>query len=295
MAETLPPLNWLRVFAAAGRHLSFTRAAAELNITQSAVSQQVRALEQHLGEPLFHRLPRSIQLTDAGRLYLPKVEETFEGLRRSTEEVFRPRARGQLNVKVNTAFALLWLAPRLPDFARRHPEIRLRQIYANWMVDFEWSSVELEIRHGPGNWPGYRVELLAASTLGPLCAPGLAAELRTPADLRGRLLIEVMGNSQGWKDWLAAAGLEAAVELTPRYQVDSSSLAYALAERGTGVALGRSVLAEGHFAEGRLAAPFGMTLPAADDFYLVRRPEQALSPEAEAFRAWLLETASGGP
>ncbi len=177
MPEALPPLNWLRVFEAAGRHLSFTKAAAELHITQSAVSQQIRALEQHLGEPLFHRLPRNIQMTDAGRLYLPMVEETFERLRRSTDAVFQLKGAGHVSLKLNTAFALLWLAPRLPDFARRHPEVRLRQIYANWQTDYEGSSADLEIRHGPGNWPGYTVELLTRGTLSPVCAPALAESL----------------------------------------------------------------------------------------------------------------------
>jgi LysR family glycine cleavage system transcriptional activator len=287
----LPPPNWLRTFEAAARHLSFTDAAHELNITQSAVSQHVRLLEQHLKEPLFNRFPRRLELTDTGRAYLPAVREAFDRLAKGTEELFGDRERRLLTVKVNVAFAALCLAPRLQSFCNRHPGVELRLLNAIWLTDPDWESTDLEIRHGRGGWRGLQEWRLTRDTLFPVCAPALlqgTAALRRPQDLAGHTLLHGLATNDGWGRWLEAAGVDGPVTSTT-LQFDTFVVACAAAATGGGVALARASLVAGDLESGRLVRPFDVEIPAEESFFLVRPEDRPESVQTRAFREWLLE------
>ncbi len=289
-------MNWMRSFEVAARLSSFTDAARELHMTQAGVSQHIRSLEQHLGEPLFHRLPRSVQLTDAGEAFLHVVREAFDQLEGGIGEIFGSRREGPVTLRVNVAFAAHWLAPRLGAFRAAHPDIELRLLAAVHGQDGAWEGVDLEVRYGAARAPELSVLPLGRDELFPVCAPGGRRgrsgprPLRRPRDLAGCTLIHVIGNRYGWSDWFQAAGLAeppAAVSL----QADTSALALALAAAGTGVALGHRSLVAGLLAEGRLVAPFETRLPAEPVFHLVSPRGRPLRPEARLLRDWLFEAA----
>lgn len=286
-SDRLPPLNWLRSFEAAARHLSFTAAAAELHITQSAVSQQVRHLEGFLGQPLFFRGPRSLQLSDAGRRYLPSVENAFAVLAAGTSPFLAPTQPNQLDIKANFAFTLFWLTPRLPAFLARHPEIKVNLATALWPSDFSGVPSSVEIRYGRGTWQGVTSEPLFADHLTPVCAPAVAARLGEPADLKGETLLHGTAMADSWDYWAKATGLPGLRKRGGHY-VNAIAPLLEMAKRGLGVALGSLILCRGLIAQGELAAPFELTVPAQDSYHLIL-PERQASPHAEAFRAWLLE------
>ncbi|NJK42512.1 MAG: LysR family transcriptional regulator, partial [Aquincola sp.] len=154
MQSDLPPLTWLRAFEAAARTLSFTEAAAELNLTQAAISKHVRSLEQHLLQPLFIRRPRGVELTRSGAAYLPKVQDALQRLAMGTREVFGQRRSNVLTVRCAVSFAVNWLSPRLPDYLNRNPGKALRLLSNVWNEPFDAQDIDLDIRYGTGNWPG---------------------------------------------------------------------------------------------------------------------------------------------
>ncbi|MFQ5955551.1 MAG: transcriptional regulator GcvA [Kiloniellales bacterium] len=297
MRRRLPPVNWLRAFEAAARHMSFTGAARELNVTQAAVSQQVKRLEGHLGKPLFDRLPRSLQLTEVGEAFLPTVRDAFERLADGTTEVFGPEGGGPLTVRSAVAFAMLWLAPRLGRFHAAHPGVKLRVTNAIWPIESGWEAVDLEVRHGTGRWPGLNAERLTWDRLFPVCSPALVKGtpgLRTPADLAKLPLLHVIGQQFGWPYWLKAAGLND-VDAGHGPQFDTSAMALEVAAASGGVALGRSSLTEGYFRTGRLVVPFGPEVPIDEAFYLVSPADRAEHPDAALFRAWLMAELAAPP
>lgn len=291
----LPPPNWLRAFEAAARHLSFTAAAKELHVTQSAVSQQVRLLEQYLHEPLFHRHPRRLQLTHTGEIYLASVHEAFEELSRSTAELFGHRKAERVVLRVNAAFAIYWLTPRLTRFQERHPDIDLRVNISLWLSEPEWEAVSLEIRYGRGNWSGLRKERLTQEFLAPVCAPSLLTHgpgLNGIADLQHHNLLHVIGNNDGWAHWLDAPGqdLDAEdIDVERGVQFDTSALALEYAAAGGGVAIGASSLTRTMLASGQLVRPFEMTVPSNESFYLLSPEARTDSAQTEALRNWLVE------
>jgi len=290
MRRRLPPLNWLRAYEAAARHMSFTGAARELNVTQAAVSQQVKLLELHLQRPLFDRLPRGLQLTDAGEAYLPAVRDAFERLADGTVEVFGSEGGGPLTVRSAVSFALLWLAPRLARFRVAHPDVALRLTNAVWPVESGWDAVDLEVRYGDGKWPGLRAEQLTSDRLFPVCAPALMkgrSGLRQPADLRRFELLHVIGQRHGWSHWLKAAEVDSAAA-SQGPQFDTSAMALEVAANDGGVALSRGPLADGYIRAGRLRVPFGPELPTDEAFYLVSPADRVDRAEAAGFRAWLV-------
>lgn len=242
MTLKLPPLTWLRTYEAAARHLSFTHAAAELNLTQAAVSKQVGLLEQHLREALFEWRARSLALTKVGEAYLPKVRDAFERLQAGTVEVFGARRAATLTLRVPVGLGVNWLAGRLGDFIARHPRIGLRLVSSVWHEEFDATRYDLDIHYGRGRWSGFRADRLTWETMTPLCLPGWAARLKRPGDLAGQRLIHVPGYHEGWAQWPSAAGVSGADESAAEggtLQVDNSLLAYELAAAGCGVALGR--------------------------------------------------------
>ena len=292
----LPSLKGLRAFEAAGRYLSFTRAAEELHVTQAAVSHQIKALETQLGVRLFRRAPRGLLLTDAGQAYLAEVREAFRRLAQATDHLLARDVAGVLTVSVLPSFAARWLVPRLPRFSARHPEIDLRIATDDRTVDFNRENVDVALRYGRGDYLGLQADHFLSEEVFPVCSPALLRKkhpLREPADLKYHTLLHD-DLPTTWAMWLKVAGA-AEVDPTRGPRFTDSSMVIQAAVGGQGVALGRSALAADDLAAGRLVRPFPLSLPADSAYYIVYPPHTANRPKIAAFRAWLLaESASLG-
>ncbi len=288
----LPPLPWLRAFEVSARHLSFTSAAHELALSQAAVSKQIKLLELKLGEPLFIRLPRSLQLTKAGEAFLPKVQDAFERLAAGTREVFSQNPTNVLTIRCAIGFSVNWLGSRLPDFIAKHPEISLRIISSVWNDDAPNEAYDLDIRYGNGNWVGVRSDRLTRESLQPVCSPQLLknGNLRTAKDLENHTLIHVLGYKEGWALWLKMAGIKQQPE-TIGLQVDTSLMAFELATQGAGIALARTSMIAKDLSTGRLITPFELPVAVDEGFYLVMAENSQASPHAMIFEKWLLQKA----
>lgn len=293
MQPDLPPLGWLRAFEAAARHLSFTDAAGELNLTQAAISKQVKSLELHLREQLFIRGPRSLKLTKMGEAYLPKVHDAFERLAIGTREVFGRRRTKELTLRCAVSFAVNWLAPRLPEFLDRYPTTSIRMISSVWTDAFDADVFDLDIQYGTGTWNGVRSHRLTWETITPLCSPALIEKfpLNRPEDLKSHRLLHVLGYQEGWGIWLNAAGAKT-VDPGQGLQLDTTLTAFELAAQGSGVAMGRLSLAERERASRRLVAPFELEVPINEAFYLLEPLDQEPHPDASSFVQWLVEGAA---
>lgn len=283
MARRLPSLNALKVFEAAARHLSFTRAAAELCITQGAISQQVKLLEGQLKAQLFKRAGRRLLLTDAGQDLARGIGEALDGLSRCVERVSRRDEAGPLTVTMMPSFAATVLVPRLGHFLAAHPDIDLRLHTSYEVMDLRASGIDIAIRHGAGRYPGLHVEALAHEHLFPVCAPAMAAHLARPTDLRHVALIR--DHDIEWSAWLAAAGVPEIEPHGPSFL--DTHLALQAAVDGQGVTLGRSLVAAEHLKAGRLVRPFALSIPAPLAYWVVCLTEHADHPRVRAFRDWL--------
>ncbi len=291
MNRRLPPLNALRAFEAAARHLSFTRAAEELHVTQTAISHQIRALEEHLGIRLFRRLPRGLVLTSEAQLFLPPVRAAFEQIAAATRRIAREEAGGVLTVSALPSFAAKWLVPRIGRFRTAHPEIDLRISATLELADFARDDVDVAIRCGRGDYPGLRVDRLFGETLSPVCSPALLERppgLAAPRDLRHHTLLHDNDDLDGWRVWLELAGVEG-IDPTRGLSFGDASMMLQAAIDGQGVALGRSALAAADIAAGRLVRPFELSRPFRFAYWLVCPQTSAERPKVAAFRGWLLE------
>lgn len=291
MGRHLPPLNALRAFEAAGRHLSFTKAADELHVTPAAISHQIKALEDHLGLPLFRRMNRALLLTDAGQAALPGLSQAFDRMAEVMERLRVQDCSGPLTVSVAPGFAAKWLVPRLERFQERCPEIDVRVSATMHLVDFAREDVDLGIRYGMGSWPGLEAELLLPTEAFPVCAPSVAGMLRTPQDLRGHVLLHddagvSIPGYPDWVMWLRAAGVHG-VDASRGPRFNHTSLALEAAAAGRGVALALSAVAAGDLAAGRLVSPFENRVPIDLAYYVICPPATAGRPKVQAFRAWL--------
>ncbi len=289
MARRLPPLNALRAFEAAARHLSFTRAAEELHVTQAAISHQVKALEEHLERKLFRRLNRALLLSDDGQAYLPSVSRAFTLLNEATNDLLTKHAPGPLTVSVLPSFAARWLVPRLGRFRQIRPDIDLRIDPSAELADFAGGDVDVSIRYGRGEYPGMRADWLMTEDIFPVCSAALLEDphgLRDPRDLEHQVLLHDDGHGD-WRTWLLAAGVDRVDPARGPIFTDSSMLIEA-AMAGQGVALARGVLAADELAAGRLVRPFTLSLPTEYAYYLVCPRNTAEQPKIAAFREWLL-------
>lgn len=284
------PLNGLRAFEAAARHLSFTLAAAELGVTQAAISHQIRGLEDTLGVGLFRRLNRGLLLTDAGQTLLPAVRAALDGLAAALDRLERPDAAGSLTVSVMPSFAVKWLVPRLSRFHASHPDIDLRISANERLVDFARDGIDVAIRFGRGSWPGVASQWIAGESVAPMCAPAVAATLRTADDLaQVTLLHEEMrplGRFPDWRTWLAAAAGDVDAGRGPRFSHTHLMLQAAI--DGHGVALGQTLLAADDLAAGRLVEPYRLRLPTGLAYHLATPPIAAEQAKIKAFRTWVL-------
>ena len=312
MSYRLPPLAALRAFEAAARSLSFKLAAEELHVTPAAISQQIKALEEFIGLPLFRRLPRALELTDDALAMLPKLREGFACLAAAIESTRRPAPGAALTVSAPPSFAARWLVPRLSGFTAAHREIELhlsakldtidRQTHpgalANDDIDLRDGSSDIAVRFGTGQYPGQRVNLLFAPSYTVACSPRLLAGMRPlgkPADLRWHALIhdetipeEV--DRPSWAQWLQLAGASG-VDAARGPHFSDAALAFEAALDGQGVLLALKPLVRSDVAAGRLITPFDTMLPSRYAYHLVIPEALAERPAVAAFRAWLLEQA----
>jgi len=307
----LPPLNALRVFEAAARHLSFKEAAVELHITQAAVSHQVKSLEEYLGVQLFRRTARGVQLTDAARACLPKMREGFDALAAAVELIRERGSDAELVITAPPVFTARWLMPRLADFSKREPKIDLRVFASSKMVDagalnstslvgdldLRTESSEVQIHLGAGEYPGHRADRLFGVTMAAVANPSLVKGdpgLRTPADLQHHTLLHddameiVAGGGNAWRKWLEAAGVADRVDADRGPHFSSNILSLEAASQKLGVALALRPLVDADIASERLCAPFDIEMKPQSAYYLVCPEVIAERPAVAAFRKWLL-------
>ena len=278
------PLNALRMFDAAARHLSLTRAAQELHVTQAAVSQHIRNLEERLGKPLFRRLPRGLVLTDEGQALWPVVAQSFERIEQSLQQVAEPRPREILTVGVVGTFAIGWLIPRLSQFQQLHPYIDLRLLTNNNRVDLAGEGLDAAVRFGDGAWHGTHAQMLLRAPLSPMCTPMLAQQLREPADLARQTLLRSY-RTQEWEGWFA--GLDQAAPLARGAMFDSSLTLAEAAAQGAGIALLPARMFEHMLQQGRLVRPFAHEVDTGAYWLTYLKSRQA-SAALQTFRQWLM-------
>jgi LysR family glycine cleavage system transcriptional activator len=288
----LPPLNTLRALEAAARSESFTRAAKELNVTQGAVSQQVKSLEAALGVRLFARERQRLSLTEAGRDYLAVVRDALDRIASGTDLVVKRQNSGILTISTSPDFAAKWLVNRLGRFAEKFPEIDLRISAVAHRVDFVREDVDVAVRHGDGSWPGLECVRLCAEQLFPVCNPSLVngrKRIAGAADLLKFPLLRLDG-ANGWKQWFEAAGLADAVARGPIYNWASMLIDAAI--DGQGIALARTALAASDLISGRLVRPVDVSLRLNNTYWIVCPKVSTAKPKIAVFRAWLLAEAA---
>jgi len=279
------PLNALRAFEASARHLSFTKAAIELCVTQAAISHQVKGLEERLGVELFRRLPRGLALTDEGRSLLPTLRESFDRIAGLLERFEIGRPVEVLNVGAVGTFALGWLLPRLAGFRTAHPQIDLRLTTNNNRVDLAAEGLDYALRFGGGAWHGTAAQRLFEAPMTPVCAAAMAGALQHPGDLAKQVLLRSY-RADEWKLWSEAAGIE---PLQARGPVFDSSIALAeVAAGGEGVALVPALLFSRYFEGGRLARPFPIEV-SLGSYWLTWLQSRSLTPAMLAFRDWIAD------
>jgi len=293
MRPRLPPLNALKAFEAAARHESFTRAADELCVTQGAVSQQVKALEDVLSVKLFNRERQRLVITEAGRDYLTVIRDALDRIALGTERLLERQNAGVLTVSTSPDFASKWLVHRLGHFAEAHSGIDLRVSATLHHVDFAREEVDLAVRHGDGNWPGLDTVKLCSEQLFAVCSPKLVSGRRRisrASDILKFPLIHTESRAD-WTRWLQAAGL-ADAQVTHGPVLNRASMAIDAAINGQGIALARTTLAAFDLINGRLVRPFAEALRLSKSYWIICPKATAALPKINTFREWLLSEAA---
>ncbi|NQU57440.1 MAG: transcriptional regulator GcvA [Rhodospirillales bacterium] len=295
MSRRLPPLNALRAFEAAARHLSFTKAAAELNVTPAAISHQVKALEEITGVPLFKRLTRALALSERGRAALPALSDGFDLLAEAATQLTDAQEIDVFTITTAPSFAARWLVPRLDEFQELHPDIKVRIDASLTLVDLRRDGVDVAIRYGLGDYPGHHAERLFEEEVFPVCSPKLmggAHPLHTPEDLAHHTLLH-SGSAVSdwaypdWRMWLKSAGAaDVDWRKGPEFSLEDMAVQAALA--GHGVALVNTSLVSDDLASGALVRPFALGLQTNFAYYLVIPTQSTNRPPVMAFRKWLL-------
>lgn len=289
----MPPLNALRAFVSTARHLSATKAAAELHVTLGAVSHQLRALEEFLGVDLFVRGHRQLTLTDAGERYFRDVSAAFDSIRSATRLLVEPSNKDMLKLRAYTTFSLRWLIPRLSSFYAENRSVELVLSTSNEPVDFSREKLDFAIRLGEGEWPGAIAEKLIPNIVAPVCSPSLLARgpaVREPADLMQHVLLQSTWPERrdDWPAWLSAQGVATLDDFSFLY-FESSALSYQAAIEGQGFAMAQMALVQEDLAAGRLVCPFDRYLDRGEfTYYLIYPETRRLTPQMKAFREWLL-------
>lgn len=298
MKRRLPPLNALRAFEAAARHGSFVRAAEELYVTPSAISQQVKLLETHLGTGLFRR-GKQLELTASGEAMLPLLSEALDQIERAMRKAQPDSADNILVVSAPPAFSARWLIPRLENFQSHHPDIELRLDATKRLVDFQAEDVDLAIRFGTGDYPGLTAERLMQEAIIPVASPALAANIRTPEELARHTLLEDdwhTGNRvfPDWATWLVTLGITDTSALRIRHFSDAN-LAIQAAASGLGATLSWHSLVADDLKAGRLVRLLDQSLSTNLGYYLVMPQNLEHTNKISTFRSWLLTQAEHQP
>ena len=289
----LPPLNALRAFEAAARHMNFSRAADELSVTPGAVSQQIQNLEDYIGGPLFKRTPKGLLLTDAAQTALPALREAFDRLAEAASLLTAVEEGRRLTVSVAPSFAAKWLMPRLGRFEAAHPEIEVWVNTGLELVDFASGEIDLAIRYGSGRYPGLEVTRLLSETVSPVVSPALLAEhpVTTLADLAKLTLLhdgspDADESCPDWAMWLAARGVRG-VDGARGPRFNQSSLVIEAAVNGRGIALAKQTLAQDDIDAGRLVQPFEDATAVDFAYFIVHPKAKARLKQVRAFTAWV--------
>ncbi len=289
----LPSMSLLAAFEAAARHRSFTAAAAELNLTQSAVSRQVRALEEQLGSDLFVRERQTVRLTLAGEAYAQEVRRALQLIANATLG-FRANPRGgSLNLAILPTFGTRWLAPRLPAFLAENPGITVNLTTRQAPFDFQDDAVDAAIHFGAPEWPGAELDALMRETVVPACSPALlnGRGIAGPRDLLGVPLLHMTTRPDAWERWFAAHGI--AADGITGMLVDQFATAAQAAIAGLGVALLPRFLIAAELARGDLVEPVDGPVESTERYYLAWPVKRASHPPLQAFRAWIKRAAAG--
>ena len=292
-----PPLNSLRAFEAAARHLSFQNAAEELSVTPGAISQQIKKLEDILQTPLFHRDSRAVTLTEAGRVLRPDLSRGFESLDDAVQQLKQSAEHQHITVSMTPSFAAKWLVPRLEKWTAQQPNVDVRISASLGLANFGPDGVDLGVRFGSGNYDGLTSALLLKESFVVVCSPIFidgSKQIKTPEDLHDHTLIHVSG-PQGtpgtdWQEWLKSAGVDG-IDTSRGLVFDDTAVAILAAIGGQGVLLSRRALVEDDIAAGRLALPFDLDLPLEFAWRIVAPEGKLKRPEVSAFRDWLLSEA----
>lgn len=288
----LPSLNAIRVFESAARHLSFSRAADELAVTQSAVSRQIKLLEDQLGRPLFQRSGPKVRLTAAGALYRGHASEALGILRRATAELHREGTSPTLTISVLPTFASRWLVPRVIEFEALHPGIALRLAAALRPIDFDVEpDIDAAVRLGLGAWPRVHAKRLTALHVFPVCSPAVARQIRRLEDLAQQRLLADDASYDEWPRWFDAAGAPYRSRDVRRY--DDDSLLLRAAMEGQGVTLASTLTAGEDLDAGRLVRPFHVSVRSAYQYHFVCPENRLEEPGIRAFSSWLERELAG--
>jgi LysR family transcriptional regulator of beta-lactamase len=279
------PLNALRAFEASARHLSFTKAGLELRVTQTAISHQVKQLEDLLGSTLFRRLPRGLTLTDEGLTLLPVLTDAFSRIGAAIDRIEAKETREVVTVGCVATFATGWLLQRLDHFRTTHPFVDLRLLTNNNRVDIAGDGLDLALRFGDGSWHGTEAIHLLAAPLSPVCHPDVAARLRQPADLAREYLLRSY-RAEEWPLWFAVAHAPCPMIQGPIF--DSSVAMAEAAARGVGIGLVPVAMFRRELETGRLARPFAAEV-AAGSYWLTWLKSKELTLGMRAFRDWLID------
>lgn len=285
----LLPLNPLRAFEAAARHMSFTRAADELGVTQGAISRQIRTLEDRIGFPMFVRTAQGLRLEHNARVFAQVLQDSFTRIARATDNLIATQTHSVLTIRGYTTFFIRWLIPRLPEFQRDHPDIEIRLVAATDPVDFDRDPVDIGVRYGRGQWHGWRSDLLFMDELFPVCGPGYFVHRSTrsvAASISGSTLLHHNLRPGDWAEWLSAA--DVARTKHDNLYFEDLSIVYECARANLGLAIGQRSYVENDLAEGRLIQPFNTILRRELGYYLVCPAERAEAPKIKLFRDWLL-------
>jgi LysR family glycine cleavage system transcriptional activator len=289
----LPPLNALRAFEAAARHMNFSRAAEELSVTPGAVSQQIQNLEDYIGESLFRRTPRGLFLTDAAQTALPALREAFDRLAEAASLLTAAVDGRRVTISAAPSFAAKWLMPRLGRFEAAHPEVDVWLTAGMELVDFASGEIDIAIRYGSGRYPGLEVTRLMTETVLPVCAPALLSlhPLTGPEDLVAVTLLhdgspDADDSCPDWAMWLTARGIKG-VDGARGPRFNQSSLVIESAVNGRGVALAKRALAQADLDAGRLVTPFDISTAVDFAYYLVHPKAKGRLRQVKAFAGWI--------
>lgn len=289
MWRRFPPLNPLRAFEVTARHLSFTKAADELCVTQGAVSRQVKSLETYLGFSLFIRGPRGLELTPQAKNYAAALTEAFHRIESTTDEIFMKHGLTSLTIKGYTTLLNRWLIPMLADFQIAEPHIMVKTLASSENVDFSRDAVDIGIRYGNGHWSDTVADLLFRDELTPVCSPAFvkaAGGLKSVDDLARCQILHLRKRRRDWADWLMDCGATNVPE-DEGVIFEELAILYEAALKGQGIAMGQIRYLEDDLASGRLVRPFDHVLSRPTGYYLVVPEDRADSQKIRTFREWI--------